>query len=128
MLGVITAIAIVAAAWYVGAQRGGDQAGQGGVNRTQLPKAGEPAPDLVALDADGEPVILSQFCGQPVWLNFWGFWCPPCRSEMPEMQAVYERLAPQGLVVLAVSLDESVADAVRYAERNGATYLVAGDP
>ena len=126
--GVLLAFAIVAAAWYAGAQRGGDPVGRGGVNRTQLPKAGEPAPDLVALDAAGEPVTLSGFRGQPVWLNFWGSWCPPCRSELPQMQAAYERLAPQGLVLFAVSLDESVADAVRYAERNGATYLIAGDP
>jgi hypothetical protein len=47
---------------------------------------------------------------------------------MPEMQAAYEQLAPQGLVLLAVSLDESLEDAVSYAELNGATYQVAADP
>jgi peroxiredoxin len=127
-LGLVLAVLIVGAAWYVGAQQGWDQIGRGGVNRSLLPKVGEAAPDLVALDADGEVMALSQFRGRPVWLNFWGSWCPPCRSEMPEMQAAYERLAPQGLVLLAVSLDEPLEAAVRYAELNGATYFVAADP
>jgi cytochrome c biogenesis protein CcmG, thiol:disulfide interchange protein DsbE len=126
--GILMAIAIVVASWSLGAQQGWNQVGQGGINRTLLPKVGEPAPDLVALDRNGEPVFLSQFRGQPVWLNFWGSWCPPCRSEMPDMEAAYQRLAPQGLVMLAVSLDEPVADAIRYAELNGATYTVVGDP
>lgn len=128
VVGVFIAIAIVVASWSLGAQQGWNQVGQGGINRTLLPKVGEPAPDLVALDRNGEPVFLSQFRGQPVWLNFWGSWCPPCRSEMPDMEAAYQQLAPQGLVMLAVSLDEPVADAIRYAELNGATYTVAGDP
>jgi peroxiredoxin len=127
-LGLALALAIVAGAWYLGGRQGVDQLGRGGQNARLLPRIGDPAPELIALGADGVPVFLSQFRGQPVWLNFWGSWCPPCRSEMPEMQAAYERLQPQGLVLLAVSLDEPVAEAVRYAELNGATYLVAGDP
>lgn len=128
MGGILMAIVIVVASWYLGAQQGWNQVGQGGINRTLLPKVGEPAPDLAALGTEGETILLSDFRGQPVWLNFWGSWCPPCRSEMPDMEAAYKRLAPQGLVLLAVSLDEPVADAIRYAELNGATYTVAGDP
>ncbi len=128
VVGVLVAVAIIAAALYAGAQQGWSQIGQGGVNRSLLPRVGEVAPDLVAVGADGEVVQLSKFRGQPVWLNFWGSWCPPCRSEMPEMQTAYDQLEPQGLVLFAVSLDESVEDAVRYADLNGATYLVAGDP
>jgi cytochrome c biogenesis protein CcmG, thiol:disulfide interchange protein DsbE len=128
VLGILVAITLVATAWYVGDRQGWNQIGQGGVNLRLLPKAGDPAPELVALAPNGEPVMLSQYRGRPVWLNFWGSWCPPCRSEMPEMQAAYEQLAPQGLVLLAVSLDESLEDAVSYAQLNGATYLVAADP
>jgi peroxiredoxin len=126
--GLLLAVVIIAGAWYLGGRQGLDQVGRGGVNRVLLPKVGDPAPDLVARGPDDQVIKLSQFHGQPVWLNFWGSWCPPCRSEMPEMQAAYERLAPQGLVVLAVSLDEPVTDAIRYAQRNGATYVVAADP
>ncbi|MDQ3656115.1 MAG: redoxin domain-containing protein, partial [Chloroflexota bacterium] len=93
-----------------------------------LPRVGEPAPDFFTVLGDGEVVLLSDYRGQPVWLNFWGSWCPPCRSEAPEMQAAYEELAPRGLVILAVALDEPLSVAVDYAELNGLSFLIAGDP
>lgn len=80
VLGILVAITIVVTAWYVGDQQGWNQIGRGGINRTLLPKVGEPAPDLVALDAAGKPVTLSQFRDQPVWLNFWGSWRRPTSS------------------------------------------------
>jgi thiol-disulfide isomerase/thioredoxin len=78
--------------------------------------------------ADGRLVRLSDFRGQPVWLNFWGSWCPPCRAEMPDMVAAYQELQPRGLVILAVALDESLEEAADYARRNGAAYPIAADP
>lgn len=96
VFGLVVAVLLVGAAWLVGGRLGFDQLGQSGVNSRLLPKVGEAAPDLVALGADGEPVFLSEFRGKPVWLNFWGSWCPPCRAEMPEMQAAWERLQPRG--------------------------------
>ena len=126
-LGLAMAIAIVGAAWFVGGRAGFDQIGRGGVNTLLLPKVGEVAPDFLAYDVDGRPVRLSDLRGQPVWLNFWGSWCPPCRAEMPEIQAAWERLQPQGLVLLAVSLDESPAAARDYAATNHATFRVLAD-
>jgi peroxiredoxin len=128
VLGLAVVLALVVAAWVIGGRQGFDRIGQGGVNSRLLPRVGEVAPELAALDASGNPVLLSGFRGKAVWLNFWGSWCPPCRSEMPEMQAAWEQLAPSGMVLLAVSLDEPLEDAVRYAELNGATYAVAADP
>ncbi len=128
VVGLAAVLVLVAAAWLIGGRQGFDRIGQGGVNSRLLPRVGEVAPELAALDAAGNPILLSDFRGQPVWLNFWGSWCPPCRSEMPEMQAAWEQLAPTGMVLLAVSLDEPLEDAVRYAYMNGATYAVAADP
>ncbi len=128
VVGLAIVLALVAAAWLIGGRQGFDQIGQGGINSRLLPRVGEVAPELAAVDATGNPILLSDFRGQPVWLNFWGSWCPPCRSEMPEMQAAFEQLAPSGMVLLAVSLDEPLEDAVRYADMNGATYTVAADP
>ncbi len=131
MVGVV-ALGIVASAWYVGGRQGFAQIGRGGLNLTLLPKIGDPAPDFVTtvVDHQGRPVArvpLSAFRSRPVWLNFWGSWCPPCRSEMPEIQAAYEQLQPNGLVWLAVSLDEPATDAASFAARNGATFLIASD-
>ncbi len=130
---VIVAIGVIGATWFFGDRQGFDAIGQGGVNAGLLPQVGDPAPDFVTtiVDEQGRPVArasLSAFRGRPVWLNFWGSWCPPCRSEMPEIQAAYEELRPQGLVWLAVSLDERPEAAADFAALNGATFLIASDP
>lgn len=128
IVGVVSLVVIVLAAAFVGANSGWESIGTGGVNRSLLPKVGEPAPDFTTEDVFGNPVSLSQFKGQPVWLMFWGSWCPPCRAEFPDIQAAYSKLEPQGLRMLGVSLRESPIDAAAYAGRNGATFLVLSDP
>jgi thiol-disulfide isomerase/thioredoxin len=56
---------------------------------TQAPTKGAFAPDFVWQE-NGQTVSLSSFRGKkPVFVNFWGTWCPPCRAEMPEMQNLY---------------------------------------
>ena len=126
--GLVVAAVIIVAALAIGAQSGWDSIGTGGVNRSLLPKVGEVAPDFETEDVFGNPVRLSQFRGQPVWLMFWGSWCPPCRAEFPDIQAAYAQLEPQGLRMLGVSLRESPLDAAAYAGANGATFLVLSDP
>ena len=126
--GLAMAALLAVAAWYVGGRAGFDQIGQGGTNLGLLPKVGQPAPDFFVGLTDGRLVRLAEFRGQPVWLNFWGSWCPPCRAEMPEMQAAHEELAPRGLVILAVSLDEPARQAADFAALNEVTFLVASDP
>lgn len=126
--GLLLAVLIIVGAWFVGGQQGFERMGFSGLNSSLLPKVGDPAPDFVTMLSDGSIVRLSDFRGQPVWLNFWGSWCPPCRSEMPDMEAAYKKLQPQGLVMLAVAVDEPASVSFDYAARNGATYLVASDP
>jgi peroxiredoxin len=128
VVGAISLVVILFAAAFVGVNSGWDSIGKGGINRTLLPKVGEPAPDFTTEDVFGNPVSLSQFKGQPVWLMFWGSWCPPCRAEFPDIQAAYAKLEPKGLRMLGVSLRESPVDAAAYAGRNGATFLVLSDP
>ena len=128
VVGLVVAGVIVAAALFVGARSGWDAIGTGGVNQSLLPKVGEIAPDFETEDVFGNPVRLSQFRGRPVWLMFWGSWCPPCRAEFPDIQAAYAQLESRGLRMLGVSLRETPLDAASYAARNGATFLVLSDP
>lgn len=127
-LAAIVALMIVAAAWFVGDRQGWTSIGSGGANAQLLPKVGEPAPELVTLHEDGTPMILSQLRGEPVWINFWGSWCPPCRTEMPDIQRAYDTLAPQGLNVLSISMREDPAKAIAYRDQVGATFPVYIDP
>jgi cytochrome c biogenesis protein CcmG/thiol:disulfide interchange protein DsbE len=67
------------------------------------PYEGFLAPDLELTTATGESLRLSELRGKPVILNFWASWCPPCRSEMPAIQAVHLAYQDRGLVVLGVN-------------------------
>lgn len=129
-LGLVAAIAlsILGGAWVLADRAGLSDVGNGGINAGLLPEVGQPVPELVTYDVAGNLVRLSDLRGQPVWLNFWGSWCPPCRSEMPDLQAAYTELAPKGVVMLAVSLDETPKQAQDYAAKNGATFPILADP
>lgn len=122
LIGLGLALAIVAAAWGVGERIGLDAIGQGGLNARHMPKAGEIAPELLMVDAEGQPVLLSQFRGQAVWINFWASWCDPCKAEFPELDIAYRRLAPEGLAFIALNFNENPAQATEFASRYGATF------
>jgi len=80
------------------------QPGQTGVPAARL---GSPAPDFALRRLDGESVRLANLRGRAVVLNFWATWCPPCRAEMPELDALaHER---PDLTVLAVDVQEDAA-------------------
>lgn len=100
----------------------------GGDDTAGLPQIGEPAPDFEAVNAEGDMVRLSDFDGSPVWLNFWGSWCPPCRAEAPDMIQAYDQLEPRGVALLAVSLEEPSEDAFEYADDVGMNFTVLSDP
>ena len=70
------------------------------------PRAGFRAPDFTLATLDGQSVTLSELQGRPVLINFWATWCPPCRAELPAIQAAYDQYADQGLVVLGVDMAE----------------------
>jgi cytochrome c biogenesis protein CcmG, thiol:disulfide interchange protein DsbE len=67
-------------------------------------RIGTPAPDFTVHNAD-RTVVLSQFKGQIVVLNFWATWCPPCIEEMPSLVQMQQRMKAKGVTVLAVSVD-----------------------
>jgi cytochrome c biogenesis protein CcmG, thiol:disulfide interchange protein DsbE len=75
---------------------------------------GDMAYDFLAPDLSGNVVTLADFRGQPVIINFWATWCPPCRVEMPELQAAYEAYQDEGLVILAVDFQESAETVSRF--------------
>jgi peroxiredoxin len=83
--------------------------------------------DFTISDVKGVRWSMKELRGKVVLVNFWATWCPPCRREMPDMEALYERFASRGLVILAIS--DEPADKVQpfIAERNF-TYPILLDP
>lgn len=121
-------LGIVGTVWIIADQQGFSTIGQGGINAKLLPEVGEIAPEIITFDTSGNMIRLSDFRGQPVWLNFWGSWCPPCRAEFPEIQAAYEVLNAQGLVMLGIAVREDPITAKNYADRVGGTFPVLASP
>ena len=78
-----------------------------------LPGKGVPAANFTFPDLDGNMMSLADFRGKVVLLNIWATWCAPCVAEMPSMQKLYQGLRDEGLEILAVSIDESGAEAVK---------------
>lgn len=63
-----------------------------------------PALDLTLLD--GSPVSLADLRGQVVLVNLWATWCPPCRQEMPTLQAFYDKYKDDGFVLIGINQEE----------------------
>ena len=98
-----------------------------------------PAMDFTLTDQYGETHTFSDYKGKTVFLNFWATWCPPCKSEMPDIQALYEKYGENegDLIVLGVAnpktdempnnQDGTVEEVTDYLEENGLTFPVVMD-
>jgi len=84
-------------------------------------------PDFTLADLQGRTWSLKDLRGKVVLVNFWATWCPPCRREMPDMQAFYERYGGQGLVILAIS-DETMEKVAPFIAAQKYTFPVLLDP
>ena len=83
--------------------------------------------DFTLLDINGKSWELKSLKGKVVLVNFWATWCPPCRKEMPDLEALFQRFKNQGLVVLALS-DEDAATVKPFIAGRKITYPVLLDP
>lgn len=83
--------------------------------------------DFTLNDLDGKPHTLSELRGKTVLVNFWATWCTPCRREMPDLDKLQARFAPQGLVVLSIS-DEEQAKVAPFIASSGYRPAVLLDP
>jgi peroxiredoxin len=70
---------------------------------------------------------LNALKGRVVLLNFWATWCPPCREEMPSMEALYRRLNRRGLELLAVDIQEQRGQVSAFTENYGLSFPMALD-
>jgi peroxiredoxin len=83
--------------------------------------------DFTLNDLQGKPWHLQELRGKVVLVNFWATWCPPCRKEMPDLQALFDKYKDQRFVVLSIS-DEEAAKVTPFIADKKISYPVLLDP
>jgi len=141
LLTVCAAVAM-AVAVFTGCATGSDAVAQGGTfefvapgGKTDIfydpPKdRGRPGPisgpDLMDTD---KTISLDDFTGEVVVINVWGQWCAPCRTEITQLQQVYEATRDQGVAFLGIDVRDNNIDAPRdFIVDRGVTFPSIYDP
>ncbi len=108
-IGLLVGVLVVAAVIVVVASSSGTAGflSSGPTGTTSAPRVSGPSPDFSLQDISGKTVSLAGARGRPVIINFWATWCPPCKAEMPAINAVAQ--AHPDTVVLAVDVMEGPA-------------------
>lgn len=81
---------------FVGEELGGDV-----LNETAGPRA------LLGTSLDGTPVYLSDYRGQVVVMSFWASWCPPCWTELPQLEDIRRDYGGRDVKIIAINVGES---------------------
>jgi peroxiredoxin len=91
------------------------------------PEVGQIAPNFELRDPQDRIFELKDFAGNIVLLNFWATWCAPCRLEMPLLEQYKHEFAEENFVILAINLQESVAEVEAYVEEIGLSFPILLD-
>lgn len=89
---------------------------------------GKTLEDFSLKDVNGKTVSLSDYGGKSVLINTWATWCPPCKAEMPDLQAYYQAHRTEDFVILAINAGESASQAAAFADQTGLSFPVLLDP
>lgn len=94
---------------------------QGGISPARgAPRIGTAAPSFTLENADGQKASLADYRGKTVIINFWATWCPPCKSEMPAINAAAK--ANPNVAVLAVDLQEGPLPVRDFVQQMGLSF------
>lgn len=104
-----------------------DQIGEGEI---RSPRPGFLPPHFSTELMTGGEFDESAVSGKVVILNFWASWCPPCKAEMPTLQAASVEYADEGVVILGLNAtsQDSLNEAMRFIETNNITFPILLDP
>jgi thiol-disulfide isomerase/thioredoxin len=86
------------------------------------------APELKLSDLDGIEHSLSDYHGQVVLVNLWATWCPPCKAEMPTLQAYYQAHQEDGFVTVAINDGDPNDSVASFVKEYGLSFPVWLDP
>jgi len=133
---------VLAAALLTGCATGDDAVAQGGTfefvapgGKTDIlydPPDSRHRPGTISgplLTDPAKTVSVDDFAGKVVVVNVWGQWCGPCRSEIPELEKVFEATRAQGVQFLGIDVRDNNRDAaVDFVTDRKVTYPSIYDP
>jgi thiol-disulfide isomerase/thioredoxin len=90
-------------------------------------KKSMPSSDFTLPLLNENTIRLHDLKGFVVVLNFWATWCPPCREEIPSLEAVYQRFGDENIKFIAVDIQESKEDVSAFVKQFGMSFPVALD-
>lgn len=116
VMAIIPILGLVAAVGLLLSDRG--EAPQATSQPARVGTLDQQLPEFTLTTLDGQPVDLKDYRGRPIFMNFWGTWCPPCVDELPELQAFAEAQGESGALVIASNNSESAEKIYQYFEEN----------
>ncbi len=88
---------------------------------------GDMAPNFRLKTATGGNIELTAYRGERVMLNFWATWCPPCRTEMPDMERLYNEKDVQVIAVNLTQSEAKIEDVTDFITENKLTFPILLD-
>jgi len=79
-------------------------------------------PDFNEKDVMGKPLSIAYYKGKVVMIDFWATWCPPCRSEIPNVVTTYQKYHDKGFEIIGVSLDSDQQKLLAFVKENNMTW------
>lgn len=95
-----------------------------------VPLVGHAAPDFTITPIDstsGESIRLASFKGQPVILNFWASWCPPCNTETPLLQKTWQQYQADKVTFIGIDYQDQQQSAEQFLQKYHITYPTGQD-
>ena len=87
-----------------------------------------PAPEVTLTDTANVSHSLADYRGLVVLVNLWATWCPPCKEEMPTLQAFYDKYKENGFVIIAINDGDPKTDVLQFVKDYELTFPVWLDP
>jgi peroxiredoxin len=87
-----------------------------------------PAPAIQLTDISGSTVSLADHKGDVILINTWATWCPPCRREMPDLEAFFRTHADGGFILLGINVGEEKETVAQFVDMFHLTFPIWLDP
>ena len=82
------------------------------------------APELTLQNVNGNTESLTDYRDKVVLVNNWATWCPPCKAEIPTLEAYYKAHSEQGFVIIGIEAGEAQKDVLQFVQGANITYPI----